>query len=461
MASRAVFGDPDFDDSLSETPEPEARYYDVQVGRGPNDIESKLVVRAIESVAGTAPDVRVFNLSFDTPPLELQDSVYRTQNVLLVQDLDNLIFQSDIFVVVAAGNAGPEGLQPQQAYPNHLDDPQWHLGAWASSFNSVTCGAYVNRLHPDGLASLGWPSPFSRVGPGLAHSPKPDFSAPGGNCNAQMRYAPGLGVWGLTARANWEDHPGTSYAAPLLARQAAAAFRFLQGYCPPGAVPFAAAVRAFLTLTAAPTEAEDISDALRRRSLGVGTASCARLLSPSAHSAVFIWQGLIENASKQAQITLPIPRAWLRFAAKPHLRIVTCWHPPVNAAVTDLWACRKVAIHLRPDIEADALRGKGQAHVSYPAIDRTYDLGAFAGDKAPASDTWFLDLSYGDTAEYYVGQDFSPQQKVAFAAELYDAGISTGPSVQESVQALPGAKAMNMLSSVTTLVANSVTVRVR
>src|SRR5206468_3328825 len=155
----------------------------------------------------------------------------------LVQDLDNLIFQSDIFVVVAAGNVRPEGVQPQHAYPNHLDDAQWQLGAWARSYNSVTCGSYVNRLHPDGLAALGWPSPFSRVGPGLANSPKPDFSAPGGNCNAQMRYGPGLGVWGLTGRANWEDHPGTSYAAPLLAREAADAFRFLQGYCPPGTVP--------------------------------------------------------------------------------------------------------------------------------------------------------------------------------------------------------------------------------
>jgi hypothetical protein len=461
VASRAVFGDPDFDDSLPETPAPGARYYDVQVGRGLNDIESKLVVRAIEGVVGAAPDVRVFNLSFDTPPLDLQDSVYRTQNLLLVQDLDNLIFLSDIFVVVATGNVRPEGLQPQQAYPNHVDDPAWQLGAWARSFNSVTCGSYVNRLHPDGLAGLGWPSPFSRVGPGLADSPKPDFSAPGGNCNAQMRYAPGLGVWGLTASANWEDHPGTSYAAPLLAREAAVAFQFLQGYCPSGTVPYAATVRALLILTATPPEADGISEELRGRTLGNGTASSTRLFSPVPDSAVFIWQGVIENANKQLQITFPIPKDWLKLASKPRLRIITCWHPPVNAAVTHLWACRKVGVQLRPNIEADALRGRGQAHLSYPVIDRTYDLGAFAGKSATDGDTWSLDLSYSDIGEYYVGQEFSPHQRVAFAAELYDAGPSSGPNVQEVVQSLPTANVMNMLSSSVVLASNPVTVRVR
>ena len=37
-----------------------------------------------------------------------------------------------------------------------------------------------------------------------------------------------------------------------------------------------------------------------------------------------------------------------------------------------------------------------------------------------------MELSYNDIGEYYVGQEFSPQQKVAFAAELYDAGPFEG-----------------------------------
>jgi len=460
VASRAVFGDPDFGDVFPETPEPKVRFYDVQVGRGSNEIENKLVVRAIESVAAAAPDVRVFNLSFDTRlPLNMQDPVSRTQHMLLVQDLDNLIFQTDVFVVIAAGNV-PQGLQPHRSYPDHIEDPHWQLGAWAQSFNSVTSGSYVNRLHPDGLAPLGWPSPFARVGPGLADSPKPDFSAPGGNCNSQMGYAPGLGVWGLTARSNWEDKPGTSFAAPLVASEAAAAFRFLQGYCPAGAVPYAATVRAFLTLSATLPDAENLPDKLRRHALGNGIASCTRLLAPTPESAVFLWQGTLEDPSHQAQITLPIPKSWLKSATKPRLRIVTCWHPPTNAAVADLWACRKIALTLRPNLEADAIRGKGPRHLSYPVIDRTYDLATVAID-ATTGDTWLIDLSYSDIGEYYVGQEFSPQQKVAFAAELFDASPSDGPGVQASVQALPIATSMTMLSSQATVVSNAVVVKLR
>lgn len=119
-----------------------------------------------------------------------------------------------MFVVVSAGNS-PPGVQPSQPYPAHFDDPEWQLGAWARGFNSVTCGSLVKRLSVGGLVTtLGWPSPFTRVGPGLCNSPKPDFSDNGGNSTPAMQAAPGLGVWGLTASSQWEDLSGTSFAAP-------------------------------------------------------------------------------------------------------------------------------------------------------------------------------------------------------------------------------------------------------
>ena len=114
-------------------------------------------------VVTTAPDVRVFNLSFDNGPLNLLEPARSQQSLILVQDLDNFIFTNDVIVVVSAGNVTP-GIIPEAPYPQHHRDPQWALGPWARSFNSLTCGAFVARAQTDGIARHeGWPSPFCRV----------------------------------------------------------------------------------------------------------------------------------------------------------------------------------------------------------------------------------------------------------------------------------------------------------
>ena len=40
---------------------------------------------------------------------------------------------------------------------------------------------------------------------------------------------------------------------------------------------------------------------------------------------------------------------------------------------------------------------------------------------ADCGDTGCIELSYEDIAEYFPGLEFSPQQRVAFVAELFDA----------------------------------------
>jgi hypothetical protein len=255
VSSRVVFGDPDYSGGLPDlTPAGTSRYYDINVGGIlPEEIEDKSIYPALQAIVATAPDVRIFNMSFDAiEPLDSMGAVKRSEVLSLVQDLDNFIFQNDIMVVVAAGNS-PKGLIPSTPYPAHFHAPEWALGPWARSFNSLTCGSFVGRLTSGGLApKVGWPSPFCRVGPGLCHSPKPHFSANGGNGTPEYRYAPGLGVWGLTPTGAWEDWSGTSFAAPLLARECAFALQRLQRVCERGAQPFAVTIKAFLNLTATP-----------------------------------------------------------------------------------------------------------------------------------------------------------------------------------------------------------------
>lgn len=464
VASRVVFGDLDLNDGLpAHTPNGSIQYYDINIGGiSPGEIEDKSVYPALQAVVSTAQDVRVFNMSFDAVnPLESVGAVKRSELLALVQDLDNFIFQNDIIVVIAAGNS-PRGLAPSTPYPNHFDAPEWALGHWARSFNSLTCGSFVARLSSGALVNnLGWPSPFCRVGPGLCDSPKPDFSASGGNATPKYQHAPGLGVWGLTPAGVWEDWSGTSFAAPLLARECALAFQRLGSVCERGTEPFAVTVKAFLALTAMPPVSDSAVGALAKRTLGRGRANVQRLDAPRPSSGVMIWQGVLEDDKDIARVQMPVPVAWLRAAEKPHLRLVVSWDPPVNAAAQNLWATRDVSVTLRAHPDARAQRASKTArHGSYPVSERIYDLQKLPDGVSVSGDTWLLDIAYEQTAEYHAAMAFPPQQRVAFAAELVDYG-SSALSPQTHLQALPNAETMNRLSVPATTVRQPIILRTR
>lgn len=448
VSSRIVFGDPDYSAGLPHrAPLGGACYFDINVrGGGPKRIEDKSIYRALEATVGTAPDVRVFNMSFDAEPLALISQVKRSEYLNLVQDLDNFIFQNDIMVVVSAGNSTP-GIIPSTIYPRHFDDPRWALGPWAQSFNSLTCGSFVERPISLGLAKqVGWPSPFCRVGPGLCDSPKPDFSANGGDSTESYQYAAGLGVWGLSPTGMWEDQPGTSYAAPLLAREAAFALQRLQRVCESGAQPFAVTVKAFLALTATPPVDHEAVRELAKRTLGRGVASAQRLYAPSSGTGVMIWQGVLEDEKDIARIQVPIPASWLKEADEPFLRLIVAWDPPVNAAVKHRWATRDVSAKLKvhPDAKAQHT-SKVKPHGSYPLLERLYNLRKLPRDAKVEGDFWLIEIAYEQKAEYHPAMTFPPQQRVAFAAELADHG-QRRLSPQSALQSLSATKTMTRLT---------------
>ena len=212
-------------------------------------------------------------------------------------------------------------------------------------------------------------------------------------------------------------------AAPLLARQAAFALHHLQSVCEPGARAFVATAKAFLALTATPFDVPARCQPLAERTLGRGRANAERLWEPVPNSAVMMWQGVLEAPGDVAHIQLPIPLDWLQSAKQPRLRLVCAWESPVHMAVQENWACRKVTAHLKPGLATDALRSTSRnAHRSYPLIDRTYDLtlSRLTGKIFPEGDLWLLELSYEQISEYAPGIDFTPLQRVAFAAELTD-----------------------------------------
>jgi hypothetical protein len=463
VASRAVFGDVQSADDLSSAAGL-CSFYDAVVGDGySNRISDKTVMDALSGVRGAAPDVRVFNLSFgDERPLAAFESVERREKRLSLQDLDNFAFANDVIIVVAAGNTG-EGVVPKTPYPNHYDDPTWALGPWASGFNSLVCGSFVGQVSVGGLVRrVGWPSPFSRVGPGVSGAPVPSFGAEGGNANTAYGNGPGLGVWGFSGAGLVEDRAGTSAAAPILAREAAITFSRLQEYCAPGTHPFGVTVRAFLALTAERTTSDAPVRNLADRTLGFGKAGAGRLRSPLSGSAVILWQGVVETNKDLVRVQIPIPQAWLAEAEEPILRVVLCYDPPVNESARAVWACRKVSavLHIGPD--ADSVRGPNRPHPTYPLIARDYKLRRYAPgeEKAADGDLWLLEISYDEVFDYPPGLEFDPRQRVAIAAELFDRG-DAAVDPQPAMQALPIAASMNRLSVQKSTVRTPVIVRSR
>jgi hypothetical protein len=468
VASRIVFGDHDSHEELAQSLG-RCSFYDAMAaeypdGSGQNDrVKDKTVMEAIRGVRGAAPDVRVFNMSFgNSRPLDAFDHVVKHENRLLLQDLDNFIFANDVIIVVSAGNSSP-GVIPDPRYPGHHADPRWALGPWACGFNTLVCGAYVSRLSANGLVqTVGWPSPFTRVGPGLCGAPIPSFCAPGGNTDAVYRAVHGMGVWGYSGAGLPEDRIGTSHAAPILAREAAITLAELQKYCVSGTQPFAVTARAFLTLTATRPDSDDRIADLSARTLGHGRATVQRLVAPASGSAVIVWQGYIDSPADKVRVQLPIPLTWLGQAKQPVLRLVVCADPPVSEIGQATWACRHVTPVLHPGPDVRAVSAPRGGHNSFPTIFREYNLSRYkpGTERGAEGDMWLMELSYEDITPYPPGMDFDPRQRVALAAELLD--LDESPvDPQPAMQALPIAASMIHFSTQPAAIRSPVIVRTR
>jgi hypothetical protein len=444
---RAAFhGQPD----PNEMPPPTCRIFDMLGGwtRRHAEVPDELWDRAIDGVIATADDIRVFNISLGGQRAQTLRAIELQEKLRYLQDLDNHAFARDVLLVFAAGNSR-EGVAPGVRYPRHLDEDAWQLGVLAWNFNGLVVGAHVEPLAPRGIVrEVGAPSPFSLVGPGQLSTPVPTFSASGGDATDDYHFAPSSGVWAFDANGALKDCVGTSYAVPLVAREAAFAFRDLAQYCP-DARPFAATIRAWLTLVARRPEFRGGLEKLAKRTLGKGFPSSDRIRTADPQRAVFIWQTILESAGSIARVAVPVPQQWLQRAAAPKLRLVLSWLTPVNAALTETWACRKIGAQLRvgDDPGLPALRTGPGAVGAYPVSDRTFEIAwqqLQDAQQVPSNDLWSLSVSYEDLGPAPAGMEFTAQQRVGVAIELWD-DSDAAVSPQAMVQAL-NIPAMNRLS---------------
>jgi hypothetical protein len=155
--------------------------------------------------------------------------------------LDYLARELDVVIVVSAGNYDHEPVSPEDfdnhihGYPRYLLAPPARIIEPATGCIVLTVGALANSasLPPGGGASVAYrpiaqinqPSPFTRSGPGIGGSIKPELCEYGGNYaadgNVRRLFHPAeLSVVSFSKdylQRLFRTHVGTSYAAPRVA----------------------------------------------------------------------------------------------------------------------------------------------------------------------------------------------------------------------------------------------------
>ncbi len=274
-----------------------------------------------------------------TPIAALVDALARELHIVIVVPTGNvhpLEYANDIdFDFVARY---PEQLAASEA-ATLIDPAPASLGLTVGSVCADTGAgglfareaAAIQRVGKDG-----WPSPFTRHGPGVGGAIKPEFVAPGGTWgwdpDSQLVDDPELAIVSTSARIPrrlLDTNIGTSYAVPLVARAGAAILERYPHFGPN-------LVRALLLQSAQPTS---FVNALRgttgqresaARSLnGYGLVRQAEAVSSSDHRVVLYREDQIPVDGVHLY-ELPLPTSFFDPGGVREIVIALAYDPPVR-----------------------------------------------------------------------------------------------------------------------------------
>jgi hypothetical protein len=267
--------------------------------------------------------------------------------------LDDLARELDLVIVVSAGNANRNRLDELgdaivANYPKFLDDADNRIFEPGSAINVLTVGSIA---HGNGLAAVdadlvgvrpitqgGEPSPFTRIGPGVGGSIKPDLVDYGGTAiydgaTQSIMKAPQRPAAGIVTLHHqyverlFTSQSGTSFASPLVAYKAALLRE---------AFPNATAnlVRALLALSATQPQAAvsrltgfDKKDILNV--FGYGVADIEHALS-SDDNRVILYREDTLAVDRFAVYEVPIPEAFQTETGARQIRVALAFDPPVR-----------------------------------------------------------------------------------------------------------------------------------
>ena len=341
VASRIIYGDSLRDQHAAGTLTPDCKVLSVclfsvdAVGnrKAPSGEEIVRVIR--DTVQRWHSQVKVYNLSVNLGCQNPNVSWAVADDTVgaLAAEIDALSRRYDILFVVSTGNfSGANGNRPTN-YPEYFDADESRIAAPAEALLALSVGSIALRENTGSMVSRGFPSPFTRRGPGFSGFPKPDLVAHGGNRGLSWREVDDLAAVGIGSDATeacLSYGTGTSYAAPLVSRAAA----FLFDSIPNVSAPL---VRAMLSHFASSAEGADYNSTFSEERLkeligsGLPRPELMSFSRPSCQS--YIFQGSI-RFREIMNIPFFVPRSLIdRKGKKVKIRLTVASSPETNKAL--------------------------------------------------------------------------------------------------------------------------------
>lgn len=176
-------------------------------------VREDILIESMRRVFAKYPDVKIWNLSINTPDTTVINERFSTFAVAL----DTVQDQFGVTIVNSAGNFQD---RPAHRWPRPPLGQRDRILAPADSLRAITVGSQAHLAPHGACAQPGEPSPFTRKGPGAAFVPKPEVTHFGGNTNANLQCTQ-MGVRSTDTTRGVAETAGTSFAAPLVAATAA------------------------------------------------------------------------------------------------------------------------------------------------------------------------------------------------------------------------------------------------
>lgn len=320
--------------------------------------------------------------------------------------VDDLARRHGVTIVTCTGNVPPLDYLSRVVDETALTYPEELLLAEharlidpAPAMLALTVGAITTAAAASGLTARetvvrlpmgkpGWPSPFTRTGPGIAGSIKPELVERGGTLGIEGGRLVGndaeLSVISASASADrmLVFDIGTSFAAPLVTRVAAAVKARFPEFS-------SNLVRALVLSSATPLEfgsellAERPADRIEaiHRLTGYGRPSIARATESSSHRVVLVAEDAIPIDGVHVY-ELPVPESFRRSGGQREIAIALAYDPRTRARRLDYLANR---------MEFHLVRGMALEDVvaSFARLDPDEDLdleAAGEGEQEPESE---------------------------------------------------------------------------
>lgn len=200
-------------------PNTQAKLVDITVfdtsGSASEDDLMDMISEAVEEF----PEIKIWNLSIGrSEPTPL--NTFSDFGCFL----DDLSEKHGILFVVASGNHNSF----TSSKPEEEKLRESRVSSPGDSLRALTVGSMAHKENPLSASETGQCSPFSRIGPGPAFTPKPEVIHYGGNCTPSGSFAQ-IGVLSCGPDNQMFESVGTSFATPIVSSIAANAWKSIDG----------------------------------------------------------------------------------------------------------------------------------------------------------------------------------------------------------------------------------------